>query len=256
MPTRVVVLLSIPALLVACKGSSGTGPSTPSSPQLQFSVPAQLTATRGVPFTYSFCRPPLTTNGELCQQGTTPTGGQPPYHFQYDTAAASAPPGLNLSLNGILSGTPSAAGQSFFRVCAVDLAGANVCLPVTMTVNAPPLANLSFRYSCTTRTEPFRTMTCTGTADFELNVTVPGGFITVTMPYGSDSGESPFRGTANVSSREGGPGAVHIDNFALNNYTGACVPRYNSVFRVYGGVLNQNPPVLASTDVTGTTTCN
>ena len=99
-------------------------------------------------------------------------------------------------------------------------------------------------------------MTCAGTADFDLNVTVPGGFVTVTMPYGSDSGEAPFRGTATVSSREGGPGAVHIDNFALNNYTGPCLPQYTSVFRVYAGVLNQNPPLLGSIQVNGTTTCS
>jgi hypothetical protein len=99
-------------------------------------------------------------------------------------------------------------------------------------------------------------MTCTGTADFELNVAVPSGVVVVTMQYSTDPGDEIFRGSANVSTAAGGPGAVHIANFALNNYIGPCRPTYTSVFRIYGGVLNNNPPLLASVNVSGTTTCS
>ena len=70
------------------------------------------------------------------------SGGNPPYHFQLDTFGGFPPIGLILSPDGILSGTPSIARTTTFRVCAVDLSGNNECPQVTITVEpedtAPP----------------------------------------------------------------------------------------------------------------------
>lgn len=106
---------------------------------LRFTAPAQLNATVGQFFFYSFCKPDLPDdNAALCQSppATNPSGGQSPYHFQLGSGVGFPPQGLSLRLNGILRGTPSIEGTSTFAVCAVDLAGASVCPVVQMVVTA------------------------------------------------------------------------------------------------------------------------
>jgi hypothetical protein len=135
---------------IRARYAAGVGPSTddvqlivfPASGTLVFNPRLEHTAVIGQRFFWSFCKPdlPITNNNaSLCQAGATdPSGGQPPYHFQFDTAGGFQPFGLSLGLNGILQGTPTAAGVRRFAVCAVDLAGHNVC-PV-VTVNVLPAA--------------------------------------------------------------------------------------------------------------------
>jgi hypothetical protein len=64
----------------------------------------------------------------------TGSGGLPPYHFQLGTGGGFPSHGLVLAPSGLLSGTPTAEGDSSFSVCVVDTAGANVCAPVAMTI--------------------------------------------------------------------------------------------------------------------------
>jgi hypothetical protein len=96
-------------------------------------VPAML----GMPYLFSFCSPPLTNPAQLCEvpPATNPSGGQPPYRFQLATLGGFPPMGISLSLNGLLTGTAKAAGTANFQVCAVDLSGASVCQPVSLTVD-------------------------------------------------------------------------------------------------------------------------
>jgi hypothetical protein len=96
-------------------------------------VPAML----GMPYLFSFCAPPLTNPAQLCEvpPATNPSGGQPPYHFQLATLGGFPPMGISLSLNGLLTGAAKTAGTTNFQVCAVDLSGASVCQPVSLTVD-------------------------------------------------------------------------------------------------------------------------
>jgi hypothetical protein len=92
----------------------------------------------GQPFALSLCDPPVTNANDLCGNltgGTSnPIGGSPPYHFQLDTGGGFLPFGLTLHPNGLITGTPSAAGTRNFRVCAVDLAGYQKCIDYTLDV--------------------------------------------------------------------------------------------------------------------------
>jgi hypothetical protein len=96
-------------------------------------VPAML----GMPYLFSFCSPPLTNPAQLCEvpPATNPSGGQPPYRFQLATLGGFPPMGISLSLNGLLTGAAKTAGTTNFQVCAVDLSGASVCQPVSLTVD-------------------------------------------------------------------------------------------------------------------------
>jgi hypothetical protein len=115
--------------------------------------------------------------------GGNPKGGLPPYHFQLDTAGGFPPIGLILGLNGILSGTPANGTDRpspyAFRVCAVDLAGSNVCPTANILVLPPP-------YSGTFRDLGTSTLLA-GVIEFYETVTVD---ITVTL-----TGTHPYAGT-------------------------------------------------------------
>ncbi len=64
----------------------------------------------------------------------TASGGANPYTFAVSTG--SIPAGLTLSTAGLLSGTPSAAGESNFTVIATDSNGCTGSLAYTLTVSA------------------------------------------------------------------------------------------------------------------------
>lgn len=89
--------------------------------------------------------------------------------------------------------------------------------------------------------------TCTGTVDFDLNVTATAGAIVATMRYASTGSE--FHGSAAVSSKAGGPGHVRVDPFTL--VATSCVGgTYDSVLAVYNGaVLTSSTPLLGSLNV-------
>lgn len=131
------------SVLVSLLGAScGGSPGEPGSNGLTFTASAQLQGRVGEIFSHSFCKPDLTGSAALCSgEATTPTGGQPPYHFQLGTGIGFPPVGLTLGLNGVLSGTPSIMGTNSFSVCAVDLAAKSVCKTVGMSVAGGIIAN-------------------------------------------------------------------------------------------------------------------
>lgn len=93
---------------------------------ITFIVPKELPpATVGIPYSYSFAT------------ATNPTGGNPPYTFVLGSGVGFPPFGLILDLNGLLSGTPTAAGTRTFEVCVKDLGGNQACGNTSLTVNTP-----------------------------------------------------------------------------------------------------------------------
>jgi hypothetical protein len=87
---------------------------------------------------FSFCTPTPTSNTSPCPPAGSspgnPSGGNPPYHFQLDSGSGFPPIGMFLGKDGLLTGTPAAAGTSNFRVCAVDLNGSQVCVNTSVTI--------------------------------------------------------------------------------------------------------------------------
>lgn len=112
--------------------------SEPSSP-VQFTAPTQLPdATVGEPYVYSFCKPDRTDENDLCGSSVNPsqnpTGGNEPYHFQLESGRGFPPFGLTLFPNGLLMGTPTAAGERTFTVCAVDQGAHQRCAQTSLNV--------------------------------------------------------------------------------------------------------------------------
>ena len=110
-----------------------------SSSLVQFTVDDQLPDARvGEPYTYSFCKPDCLTENDLCGSEANPSinpiGGSGPYHFQLDSGSGFPPMGLTLYPNGLLQGTPTAAGERTFTVCAVDLGGHQCCIQTSLMV--------------------------------------------------------------------------------------------------------------------------
>jgi predicted outer membrane repeat protein len=70
----------------------------------------------------------------------TASGGTGPYSFA--VTAGSLPPGLNLSTGGMLSGTPTSAGQTTFTVTATDANGSTGSQSYTLAVGATNLTSL------------------------------------------------------------------------------------------------------------------
>jgi hypothetical protein len=105
--------------------------------QFLFTAGALPSGAIGQLYTYSFCQPP--TSG-ICGEGNTtnPTGGHPPYHFTLESGVGFPPAGITMDANGVLSGTPKAAGTSNFGVCAVDLSSNQKCASVSLTISGNP----------------------------------------------------------------------------------------------------------------------
>ena len=104
-------------------------------------------ATVGMAYNYSFCEPSMSGPNELCggtDQTTNPSGGDRPYRFVLDSGIGFMPLGLTMHPDGYVDGTPSAAGQSRFGVCAVDTTGRSFCDDnLTMTVVDPVTLTLT-----------------------------------------------------------------------------------------------------------------
>lgn len=89
----------------------------------------------------------MDTASSPCGQQSSSTnqvsGGNPPYHFQWDTG--SFPPlGMHIGMNGLLYGTPAPppmGGYKPFKVCAVDMSANPDCHEVTMETQ--PVAHSS-----------------------------------------------------------------------------------------------------------------
>jgi|GEM_PF-553961 len=78
-----------------------------------------------------------TANVAYGSQPLSASGGQPPY--SWSLASGMLPPGLSLSTNGVISGTPTTTGTSNFVVQVMDsvMATATQALSVTITNGAP-----------------------------------------------------------------------------------------------------------------------
>jgi uncharacterized protein (TIGR03437 family) len=115
------------------------------------STPYALTINPGLAFTTPSPLPTGTT-GKPYSQAITATGGTPPYTFS-SSATANPPVGLSFDSNGILSGTPAAAGTFSFNAAVTDAAKVSVSKvyqisvvsaaptlqvsPLSLTFNAP-----------------------------------------------------------------------------------------------------------------------
>ena len=128
----------------------------------------------------------------------------------------------------------------------------------TPAPSANAVSNIRFSYRCSVNDRsPVYHLMCQGTADFTLSAAVPSGVVVVDMlgPAGLR-----FVGSANVSTRAAGPGPVHIADFKaqatwLEGSPLQCVRAYSADFKVWGGILDQNPPLLGAPRVNGTFTC-
>lgn len=68
------------------------------------------------------------------------SGGTAPYSFAI--TSGTLPPGLNLSSAGVLSGTPTSAGQSTFTVTATDANGSSGSQSYTLTIGTTTLVSI------------------------------------------------------------------------------------------------------------------
>jgi uncharacterized repeat protein (TIGR03803 family) len=107
-------------------GSSGNG-SVFSLSLLAVSAPLQVT-------TASL---PDGTVGVAYNQTLTASGGQTPYNWTNSSGALA--PGLHLSTNGVISGTPTVAGTSNFTAKVTDALSATATQALVLTITLPPL---------------------------------------------------------------------------------------------------------------------
>lgn len=249
----------VAAVLVSACSSGGSGgggnnqpagPSTPTSstPPLQFTAPTALSGDAGTSFSYSFCRPSLSSTSALCDSSSTnPTGGQPPYSFQLDSGS-SLPAGLRLNLNGILNGTPTTAtpttsSGSQFSVCAVDLARNSVCRPVVITIAGSVALVGGFQSQCDRSADPLPGwLNCRGTIRLNVTATIRSGYVSAFMAF-PDSG-SFFHGETRVTA---GTSPGTIDVAVVNNYVPRCptIP-YDTTINVYDGPQSGGATLIKS----------
>lgn len=92
---------------------------------------------------------PVATTGASYSQTLAASGGTPPYAWA--VIAGALPPGLTLSQQGVLAGTPASSGSFAFTVRVTDSAAAAAERTLSITVrdaliitNASPLASASF----------------------------------------------------------------------------------------------------------------
>ena len=96
-----------------------------------------LTGKVGKYYEYSFCDPKPAGRQDTCggiNPTNNPKGGKGPYSFYLGAGTGFPPFGLSLNINGILSGTPAAAGRRIFEVCAKDIGGDFDCESYTLEV--------------------------------------------------------------------------------------------------------------------------
>jgi hypothetical protein len=197
---------------IRARNDAGTsGPSneitvTVNVPGVTFNPPGQLPNGKvGQGYRYSFCDPD--PGSGLCNGGTSPRGGAPPYHFQLESGVGFPPIGIVLGASGVLTGTPSVAGTSTFRVVAVDLGGTSAlkapqpALPQTSRAQAAGGVSLTIDPACTTPAAP------TG-----FGSTVSGS--TVTLRWSAVTGATSYVLQAGSSA-----GSTNLANADIGNVT-------------------------------------
>lgn len=85
---------------------------------------------------------PGATSGVAYSQSLAATGGTAPY--TWTIASGTPPPGLSLSATGILSGTPTTAGDYIFTVQAADAASRTATQSLGVTVAAGAASQISW----------------------------------------------------------------------------------------------------------------
>ena len=120
-----------------------------------------LTATEAVTLaivpgpSLSFPAPPAGWTNTVYSNTLTVSGGTSP--FAWSVSSGSPPPGINLSADGTLTGTPTATGTSSFTVKVTDANGQSATQATSITINAgvsttfspPPAAVKGAPYSVT-----------------------------------------------------------------------------------------------------------
>ena len=94
--------------------------------------PLSITVAQGV--TATFAPPPAASLAAPYSYQLTATGGTTPYTWSVN--AGSLPPGITLSSDGLLSGTPTAVGSFTFTVNVIDANKGIATTSITLTVGA------------------------------------------------------------------------------------------------------------------------
>jgi hypothetical protein len=143
------------------------------------------------------------------------TGGTAPYHYAVGTFADGAPPfGMTVDvISGSVHGTPTVAGTYLFEVCVIDLVGASVCQPTTITVG-----NFDGSYSGTFDD----TIVCpppgtSGTSSHPFAFSVSNNHIDVTTPGISGTGTISTSGSAAFDVSGSGITCPFTGQFVVND---------------------------------------
>lgn len=121
-----------PSPLQRLSGDISLAPLSPNSvPRFVNQIPFEAAAPAALNITTASL--PGGAAGASYSQQIQAAGGTPPYTFSSDTAL---PPGLSLSPQGVLSGTPLTAGAYTFTVRVTDSAGASATRGFTLTVSS------------------------------------------------------------------------------------------------------------------------
>ena len=88
------------------------------------------------PFLVTTTALPNGTNGAAYSQTLAATGGQPPYGWT--NISGALPPGLTLTSNGVISGTPTNNGTNYFTVEVTDARSDTGTQALALTVVGPP----------------------------------------------------------------------------------------------------------------------
>lgn len=186
--TNVAITGSGPSYRVAVTGMSRAGTVTAAIPAGSVMTPAGLpneaSTSSDNSVTYDPVRiTPVTISNPVYQQSYGPItlsagGGTAPHTFA--VSAGSLPPGLSLTTNGELSGTPTRSGNFPFTVTATDSTGGTGSQSYTLAIAAPVIEiNPTSLPAATYDTAYSQTLTASGGAlPLVLSVT------TGTLPYG------------------------------------------------------------------------
>jgi large repetitive protein len=110
--------------------------------QIDLSDSAGARDTRSIPLTISAVPLAVTTTSlpnakvrQFYSVTVSATGGTPPYTFEFGNGIGTTlPPGLNGTQSGIISGTPTAAGNFSVQITVLDSFGAITTKAVNLSV--------------------------------------------------------------------------------------------------------------------------
>ncbi|MCC6537919.1 MAG: putative Ig domain-containing protein [Bryobacterales bacterium] len=122
----------IPAALLEQPGQFAIGVTQPGDGGAQvFSNEVLFTIFAGVTISSS-CPLPTAIRGRVYEASVLPSGGEPPYLWSLPAGALA--PGLALSANGVISGTPTTAGEFSFTLRVTDRQNNSAVKPCSLRV--------------------------------------------------------------------------------------------------------------------------